>query len=359
MDAVCYLHRKGIAHRDLKLENLLIDDQFNVKICDFGFAKPDTVNPSSTFCGSKAYAAPEILAGQEYSPTKADVWAIGVILYIFVTGTMPFNEEFKNRIILKAQQDLAFPWKNFSGVSQDCKNLILSMFTYDFLDRPEIQEVVRMPWFESEKPVRPKFPVRPKSRSDGRGGDADTARPSLSVESGVQTSPRMPPRQNFAGYYSQKPRLKQPVGDSVYSRQQQARSAAEAAYSRANPTVNGGPYQCSANSVSGSHSRPTTEERRPNATQGNGRAGSIVYGGGSGGGSGSGSGSGSQRMTRAMLAGKSPSPLAEPPRPKRFWLNGDGVPEPDSNGVDPNCFNCQVITGCYSGHPHPGMTYRR
>jgi len=47
---------------------------------------------SQTFCGSKAYAAPEILQGRTYDPLKADVWALGVIMYIFITGKMPFDE---------------------------------------------------------------------------------------------------------------------------------------------------------------------------------------------------------------------------------------------------------------------------
>ena len=309
------MHRLGIAHRDLKLENMLIDDKFNIKICDFGFAKMDIVNPSATFCGSKAYAAPEILAGQEYSPTKADVWAIGVILYIFVTGTMPFNEEYKNREILRKQQSLAFPWKNFTGISQECKNMILSMFTYDFVERPEIQTIRRDPWFEIEKPVRPKFPVIPTTRAvgDGRGGDAESVRPSLSVESGVQTSPRMPPRQTFAGHYSQKPRMKQPSGDSAFSRQPQQqqhhiqRNGPEDLYAlRGAPIGNGDQFRYGAGA--GSYGRP------------------LASGGPFVGGAAAAAGSSSQRATRAVFSGKTPSPLAEPPRPKRIWLNG-GIPE--------------------------------
>jgi len=52
----------------------------------------DVGDMSQTFCGSKAYAAPEILQGRTYDPMKADVWALGVIMYIFITGKMPFDE---------------------------------------------------------------------------------------------------------------------------------------------------------------------------------------------------------------------------------------------------------------------------
>ena len=72
-DALKFLHRIDISHRDLKLENLLIDSARNVKLCDFGFCKELSIldELSMTYCGSKAYASPEILQGQPYDPKKA------------------------------------------------------------------------------------------------------------------------------------------------------------------------------------------------------------------------------------------------------------------------------------------------
>lgn len=103
-DAVKYLHEHNIIHRDLKLENILLDANDNIKLCDFGFSKDLTKSNnellSETYCGSKAYASPEILLGQPYDPKKADIWAIGVILYIFLTGNMPFKEDSCNQQIL-------------------------------------------------------------------------------------------------------------------------------------------------------------------------------------------------------------------------------------------------------------------
>lgn len=85
--AVSHLHSKNVTHRDLKLENVLLDCHQNVKICDFGFSKYfATRELSNTYCGSKAYASPEILLSLPYDPCKADVWALGVIIYIIVTG---------------------------------------------------------------------------------------------------------------------------------------------------------------------------------------------------------------------------------------------------------------------------------
>ncbi|XP_064466356.1 testis-specific serine/threonine-protein kinase 4-like isoform X2 [Ornithodoros turicata] len=93
VDGVTYLHNKGIVHRDLKCDNLLLSKQMELKIADFGFARShlrlDTKSQrfkyqgplSSTFCGSYAYASPELLTGIPYQPHLADIWSMGVILY--------------------------------------------------------------------------------------------------------------------------------------------------------------------------------------------------------------------------------------------------------------------------------------
>ncbi|XP_069115810.1 testis-specific serine/threonine-protein kinase 3-like [Argopecten irradians] len=147
-DAVRYLHEINITHRDLKLENLLLDHENNIKICDFGFVKEETSQElSRTYCGSKSYAAPEILKGQPYDTRKADIWAIGVILYILVTGKMPFDESKGNRGVLEEQRNLNFPWQKFKKpVSEECQSLILWMFRYDYNDRPDIYGLLHHSW---------------------------------------------------------------------------------------------------------------------------------------------------------------------------------------------------------------------
>ena len=137
-DAVRYLHGLNITHRDLKLENLLLDKFFNVKLCDFGFVKGDCMHAmSQTYCGSKSYAAPEILKGEPYDPKKADMWAIGVILYIFVTGKMPFDESRGNSGVLEEQQKLEFPWQRYKKVSTRSR----SRSRYNNIDYLELSEL--------------------------------------------------------------------------------------------------------------------------------------------------------------------------------------------------------------------------
>ncbi|KAK9467736.1 kinase-like domain-containing protein [Lipomyces arxii] len=107
VSGVEYLHSKGIVHRDLKLENLLLDKHKNIIITDFGFANvfnPEDVIPGrsnadlmSTSCGSPCYAAPELVVTDgKYSGRKVDVWSCGVILYAMLTGYLPFDDDPEN-----------------------------------------------------------------------------------------------------------------------------------------------------------------------------------------------------------------------------------------------------------------------
>ena len=99
--AVQYLHSHQIAHRDLKLENLLLDaTQTFLTIIDFGLSKPiqDKNALLTTMCGSPYYAAAEILAGTPYHGLPVDVWSCGVLFYTLLCGTHPFLLPRRRRI---------------------------------------------------------------------------------------------------------------------------------------------------------------------------------------------------------------------------------------------------------------------
>ncbi|XP_006628674.2 NUAK family SNF1-like kinase 2 [Lepisosteus oculatus] len=100
VSAVLYCHRNGIVHRDLKLENILLDANGNVKIADFGLSnvyRRDTY--LQTFCGSPLYASPEIVNGRPYCGPEVDSWSLGVLLYTLVYGAMPFDgQDYKNLV---------------------------------------------------------------------------------------------------------------------------------------------------------------------------------------------------------------------------------------------------------------------
>ncbi|XP_076817218.1 testis-specific serine/threonine-protein kinase 6-like [Clavelina lepadiformis] len=161
--ALDYLHRHGVAHRDIKIENILIDQDNNIKLCDFGFSKliekrrGQNDQHSTTFCGSLAYCAPEILLRTPYDPWKTDIWSLGVVLYKMVVGGMPFgegNDLGSMKRITKAQTKvLEFP--PFPKLSESCQELIKALLTVESDQRISMVDISRSKWVNTEDAKQP------------------------------------------------------------------------------------------------------------------------------------------------------------------------------------------------------------
>lgn len=143
VSALLYCHRMLICHRDLKPENILLDRKtLTVKLIDFGMA---ALQPEgrllSTPCGSPHYAAPEVVSNQPYDGTQADVWSCGVILYVMLTGTTPFNYSINNdmrdlfRDIARAQYFMP------PSLSREAQDLIRRIFVPNPRRRITMDEV--------------------------------------------------------------------------------------------------------------------------------------------------------------------------------------------------------------------------
>lgn len=163
LSATAYLHENGIAHRDLKPENILLSNQSKntVKIADFGLSK-DFAGDSvmSTCCGSPSYVAPEILEQGEYS-NACDIWSIGVILYVLLSGYLPFygntQEELFDKILTAS---FSFNNKCWADISEQAKDLVSKMLTLRPEDRPSAEECLKHPWFSVTKCMKPLYPVK-------------------------------------------------------------------------------------------------------------------------------------------------------------------------------------------------------
>ncbi|XP_045438410.1 testis-specific serine/threonine-protein kinase 1 [Pipistrellus kuhlii] len=151
--AIKYCHDLDIVHRDLKCENLLLDKDFNIKLSDFGFAKRclrdegGRLALSKTFCGSAAYAAPEVLQGIPYQPKVYDIWSLGVILYIMVCGSMPYDDSNVKKM-LRIQKEHRINFPRSKHLTSECKDLIYRMLQPDVGRRLQIEEVLSHPWVQ-------------------------------------------------------------------------------------------------------------------------------------------------------------------------------------------------------------------
>lgn len=143
--AVAYVHDRGIVHRDLKLENVLLDERCNVKVGDFGFTREyEAKKLMETFCGTTGYAAPEMLAGRKYTGQEVDIWSLGVILYALLCGALPFDDDDDNVMkskIVKGEYDLP------EELSEESRSLITSILQQDPCQRPSIKYILNHPWF--------------------------------------------------------------------------------------------------------------------------------------------------------------------------------------------------------------------
>jgi len=150
-DAVDYLYRNGIVHRDLKDENILIDKHFNIKLTDFGAAsyiKDYNENNAyfvNKFLGTLAYAPPEVLKGEQFGTIAQEVFSLGTILYLLIFGEIPFKspEEtlFSNNIYLNAPKNVS--------CSQQVLNLIEWMLQKRPEDRPSLNSILNHPWMKN------------------------------------------------------------------------------------------------------------------------------------------------------------------------------------------------------------------
>lgn len=173
--AIRYLHSNDIVHRDLKLENILLSRHMNAKVSDFGFAKildgkcgqnggngddngatmDDSSGSecmqylSSTFCGSMAYAAPEILLNQPYNPKVADVWSLGVLLFIMLFAVMPFDDtSYQQLIVAQQSRSYCVVPNTEMRLSRACKCVFRALLEPELNSRANLNDVLRSKWLK-------------------------------------------------------------------------------------------------------------------------------------------------------------------------------------------------------------------
>ena len=148
--AVNYLHTRRICHRDVKLDNCLFatENSQEVKLVDFGLARSFSFRAMHTFAGTPLYMAPEVVCGVYRE--SCDVWSIGIMLFILLTGKLPFGVESQPDIIRAlVSQELLFDANDWEHVSPFALDLVRKMLTFDPERRISIDQVLAHEWFQS------------------------------------------------------------------------------------------------------------------------------------------------------------------------------------------------------------------
>lgn len=166
-----YLHDRHIVHRDVKLENLLLDEAGVVKIIDFGFS---TIVPPGKklkiFCGTPSYMAPEIVARKEYSGFCADVWAMGVLLYALLCGSFPFRGQNDRELYRKIVRGV-FHIPECVGEGARC--ILGRLLTTDMARRPTVHDVLADSWLLAHRDDL--YAQASKSASSGYAPNSSTS----------------------------------------------------------------------------------------------------------------------------------------------------------------------------------------
>jgi serine/threonine protein kinase len=146
---VAHIHCRGVLHRDIKLDNILLDDDMGVKICDFGVSrqlcKGQIIKEQ---CGTPAYLAPEIIINCGYSGFFSDLWSIGIALFTMLCGAVPYRGNSLQELLnAEKNEKIVFP----SHLSPLSKDLIERLLEFEPYKRITIPEIMQHPWFTRNK----------------------------------------------------------------------------------------------------------------------------------------------------------------------------------------------------------------
>ncbi|CDW85791.1 protein kinase domain containing protein [Stylonychia lemnae] len=146
---LAYLHSKNVTHRDIKLENIIIDKRGNVKLIDFGFCCCTTADTRlKIFCGTPSYMCPEIVMKKEYLGPPTDIWATGILLFAMLCGQFPFKGLSDKDLYKKIARGL---YDVPDHVSSGAKNIIQKMLNVDPNRRATAQQLIEDQWIKGSK----------------------------------------------------------------------------------------------------------------------------------------------------------------------------------------------------------------
>jgi hypothetical protein len=145
---LAHIHCRNVLHRDIKLDNILLDEDMGVKICDFGVSR--IISKSQIIkeqCGTPAYLAPEIIINKGYSSFYSDMWSLGIVLYTMICGAVPYRGSSLQELLdSEINKEIEYP----SFLSPSAKDLIQKLLQFEPTKRVSFPEIFKHPWFTGE-----------------------------------------------------------------------------------------------------------------------------------------------------------------------------------------------------------------
>ncbi|KAL6998500.1 CBL-interacting protein kinase 2 [Sarracenia purpurea var. burkii] len=194
MSAVDFCHGRGVYHRDLKLENLLLDENGNLKVSDFGLsALAESKGQDGllhTTCGTPAYVAPEVIKQRGYDGSKADIWSCGVVLYVLLAGYLPFHDPNLMEMYKKiGKADFKFP----NGFPPKARRLISKILNPNPITRISMPKIMGSSWFQKNldhNSMRIQMKEKEKSNLNADGVFGPCENSNTSAEEAKQELPK-------------------------------------------------------------------------------------------------------------------------------------------------------------------------
>mgnify|MGYP001026328380 CR=1 FL=1 len=150
LDAIRYLHKKGISHGDIKSENVLLDSHYSAKLCDFGFCRTEMVCGEESKKGTLYYAAPELFSHGDFDPKKTDIWAIGITLYSLFELQFPFKDGNQKYII---KQIMSGRLSMSRGLNSRIREIVEDCTKMSPYERPTIEDIIGSDYFNEIRAV--------------------------------------------------------------------------------------------------------------------------------------------------------------------------------------------------------------
>eukprot|EP01119_Soliformovum_irregulare_P011618 TRINITY_DN2931_c0_g1_i1.p1 TRINITY_DN2931_c0_g1~~TRINITY_DN2931_c0_g1_i1.p1 ORF type:complete len:291 (-),score=66.24 TRINITY_DN2931_c0_g1_i1:44-916(-) len=151
IDIVGFSHSRGVAHRDIKLDNIMVDQDGNVRLIDFGLCYITETKSTSSLCtdrvGSIAYVAPEVLRKMPYDGFAADIWSLGIVVFSLLFGSFPFSMEDRRDMVRDPTTEVQLEFPDVE-VSKDARDLIRQLLEVDPVKRITLDDMRCHPWLD-------------------------------------------------------------------------------------------------------------------------------------------------------------------------------------------------------------------